>query len=65
MSRLLVVSDDNTHIAEVVTDPETGHTEARCPCGEVITDRGHFEDTCNAAGVHVDAEPGPGGVISW
>lgn len=64
MSRLLVVSDDNTHVCEIVTDEE-GQTVARCPCGAVITDRGHFEDTVRVAEVHVDAEPGPGGVIRW
>jgi len=53
MARVLVASDDGATVAEVVTDEE-GRTVVRCPCGEDITDRGHFEDTVQAAEIHVD-----------
>lgn len=54
MARVLVVSDDGATVVPIVVDDETGVTEGRCPCGEVISDRGRFEDTVQAAEVHVD-----------
>lgn len=53
MARVLVVSDDGATTAEVVTDDD-GWTVARCACGEEITDRGRYEDTVQAAQIHVD-----------
>jgi hypothetical protein len=54
MARVLVVSADDTVIVVVSTDDE-GWTSGRCSeCHALITDRGHFEDTVQAAVVHVD-----------
>lgn len=54
MSRVLVVSGDGNTVIEIVTN-EDGWTFGVCPrCGDAITDRGHFEDTVEACGVHVD-----------
>lgn len=53
MARVLVVSDNGATVVPIVTDDE-GWTEGRCPCGEAISDRGHFEDTVRAAELHVD-----------
>lgn len=54
MAQVLVVSDDGATVVEVVTDDEDGGTVAVCQCGERISDRGHFEDTVQAAVVHLD-----------
>lgn len=56
MANLLVVSDDGlttVYVDSVEVDGEP-YTLARCQCGEEITDRGHFEDTVQAAVIHVD-----------
>lgn len=53
MARVLVASDDGATVVLIVTDDEAW-TEGRCPCGEVISDRGHFEDTVSATEMHVD-----------
>lgn len=53
MARVLVASDDGVTVVEVTTGDD-GWTTAQCPCGERISDRGHFEDTVHAAEVHVD-----------
>lgn len=57
MSRVLVVSDDGATVVEIrdANRPDgEPWTEGRCPCGEVISDRGHFEDTVQAVEIHVD-----------
>jgi hypothetical protein len=57
MARVLVVSDDGATVVPIVQVGEAGdYTEGPCPCGEVISDRGHFEDTVEAVKVHVDNE---------
>ncbi len=54
MARILVVSDDDAVTVEVRTDDE-GWTAGRCSeCLALITDRGHFADTVQASGIHVD-----------
>ena len=55
MARVLVVSDDDATVVDVETD-EDGATVGRCPCGEAISDRGHFEDTVQAVELHVDQQ---------
>lgn len=55
MSRIIVESDDGMVRVEIVTD-EDGWTTGRCsehPDMEEITDRGHFEDTIQAAQLHI------------
>lgn len=67
MARVLVVSDNGRQVADYrapggrgpivadVRELEPGWITAKCRfCGEVLTDRGHFEDTVQAAEVHVD-----------
>ncbi|GAA0494262.1 hypothetical protein Ade02nite_20490 [Paractinoplanes deccanensis] len=55
MARTLVVSEDGATVVEVSTDDETGWTTGRCrACRAVISDRGHFEDTVEASGLHAD-----------
>jgi hypothetical protein len=55
MARVLVVSDDGATVVPIVRAGEDGdRTEGRCPCGEIISDRGHFEDTVQAVELHVD-----------
>ncbi len=54
MVRILVVSDDGATTVEISTDGE-GWTSGLCDrCGETISDRSHFEDTVQAAEIHVD-----------
>lgn len=57
MARVLVVSDDGATVV-VLRDADRPDgepwTEGHCPCGEVISDRGRFEDTVQAVQVHVD-----------
>ena len=55
MAQIWVVSDDERVVLAVFTDPETAWTTARCGrCGAEVTDRGHFEDTIEAAEAHAD-----------
>ncbi len=54
MATVHVVSDDELIVVDIVQDDE-GWTTGRCQrCRTVLTDRGHFEDTVQAAGVHAD-----------
>lgn len=59
MAHIEVSSDDRKVVLDIVdldTEGETW-TVAKCRlCGEVVTDRGHFEDTIRAAEVHADQE---------
>ena len=55
MARVLVVSDDGATVVPIVmVGADEDWAEGECPCGEVISDRGHFEDTVQAVEVHVD-----------
>jgi hypothetical protein len=54
MARVLVVSDDGAITVEIERQDADAWTFGVCPCGEVISDRGHFEDTVNAVELHVD-----------
>lgn len=55
MSRVLVVSDDGATTVEIEQQEADAWTFGVCSrCSEVITDRGHFEDTVQAAEIHVD-----------
>lgn len=57
MARVLVVSDDGATVVPIVMVGADGdNAEGVCPCGEVISDRGHFEDTVQAVQVHVDQQ---------
>nr|WP_221374467.1 hypothetical protein [Actinoplanes polyasparticus] len=53
MAQVLVASDDGATVVEIVQDDEVGAFGV-CPCGDRISDRGHFEDTVQAVEVHVD-----------
>lgn len=53
MAKILVVADDNTHTAEIVEDEDANAT-AVCSCRWTASVRGHFEDTVEAARIHVD-----------
>lgn len=54
MSRVIVESEDGAVRVEIVTDEE-GWTVGWCTehPDEEITDRGHFEDTIQAAELHI------------
>lgn len=67
MARIWIVSDDRRtgievraveELGEVVIDgheAETGWAVGWCShCNEWLTDRGHFEDTCNEIANHID-----------
>jgi hypothetical protein len=55
MARVLVASDDGATMVPIAqTGVDGDWTEGVCPCGEAISDRGHFEDTVQAVQVHVD-----------
>jgi hypothetical protein len=55
MARVQVVADSGLVIVDISQDGDTGWTTGRCrSCGAVISDRGHFEDTVQAAEVHAD-----------
>ena len=58
MARVQVVSDDGRIVVPIVVDVDLHGdewAEGTCPvCGETITDRGNFEDTVQAAQIHVD-----------
>jgi hypothetical protein len=55
MAQVVVVSDDGATVVPIVMVGADGdYTEGVCPCGEVISDRGHFEDTVQAVEIHVD-----------
>lgn len=60
MAAIMVISDrlklsgEPACTAQIVTDDETGETRALTSCEETITDRGNFEDTVEAASLHVD-----------
>ncbi len=55
MARVLVGSDDGTTVVPIVMAGDgEDWAEGLCPCGEVISDRGHFEDTVEAVRVHLD-----------
>ncbi|BAL87232.1 hypothetical protein AMIS_20120 [Actinoplanes missouriensis 431] len=55
MARVLVVSDDEaTVVPIVVVGDNEDYVQGECPCGEVISDRGQFEDTVQATVIHVD-----------
>lgn len=59
MARVLVVSDDGAiqvPIGWAVGPDGDDWAEGVCPCGAVISDRGHFEDTVQAVELHVDNE---------
>ncbi|GGN39197.1 hypothetical protein FHR83_006772 [Actinoplanes campanulatus] len=59
MARVLVVSDDGATVIQVRdADRPDGEpwAEGVCPCGEVISDRGHFEDTVQACEIHLDEQ---------
>jgi hypothetical protein len=56
MARVLVVSDDEATTVEIRLDDLNGAYGmcSRDECRDIITDRGHFEDTVQAAELHVD-----------
>jgi hypothetical protein len=55
MARVQVVSDDSATVVPIVlTGVDGDYAEGVCPCGAVISDRGHFEDTVHAVELHVD-----------
>ncbi len=55
MARVQVVSDDGATVVPIVmVGEDEDWVEGVCPCGEVISDRGQFEDTVQAVEVHVD-----------
>ena len=67
MARIFIFNDAQTVRIEVraVEEPdsividgevmEVGAAVGRCPrCGEWLTDRGHFEDTCSEIANHLD-----------
>jgi len=56
MARVLVVSDDGATTVEIRVDDVSGAYGmcSRDECTDVITDRGHYEDTVQAAEIHVD-----------
>lgn len=57
MARVLVTSDDGRTSIEVRQDDETGGAVGWCEEHQKwITDRGHFEDTCEAIANHLDNE---------
>jgi len=58
MARVLVVSDDSTTTVEIRVDDVNGAygTCSDDHCLDIIYDRGHFEDTVQAAEVHVDQQ---------
>lgn len=55
MARVFIESDDGRARIEVRVDVETGEAVGFCEGhGEWITDRGDFEDTCEAIANHLD-----------
>lgn len=57
MARVFIESDDGRTRIEVRRDVDTGEAVGRCEeHGEEITDRGHFEDTCEAIANHLDGD---------
>jgi hypothetical protein len=54
MARVLVVSDDGTATVEMGSDDVNGAYGRCLSCGELIWHRGHFEDTVEASGLHID-----------
>lgn len=54
MALVQVVSDDGRTVVEIGEDDALGTVALCTGCGERISDRGHFEDTVQAAQVHVD-----------
>jgi hypothetical protein len=64
MAQILVKSDDNAITIDVIDKAEIGEEPnyvGNCrACGSEITDRGHFEDTMQAAERHADQCKGAG-----
>ena len=57
MARVIIESDDGRIRIEVRQDVETGEAVGYCETHqEWITDRGHFEDTCEAIANHLDRQ---------
>lgn len=55
MARVQVVSDDGATVVPIVlTGIEGDYTEGACPCGEVISVRGQFENTVRQVQIHLD-----------
>lgn len=55
MARVIIESDDGRTRIEVRRDVETGEAVGFCEeHGIELTDRGHFEDTCEAIANHLD-----------
>lgn len=53
MARVLVASDDGSTTVEILDEDD--YTTGTCDrCGETLSDRGHFEDTIQAAQIHLD-----------
>lgn len=60
MARVFIESDNGAVRIEVRQDVETGEAVAYCEIhGEEITDRGRFEDTCEAVANHIAWQHGP------
>lgn len=59
MARVIIESDDGRDRIEIRQDDETGKAVGWCDlCREWITDRGRFEDTCEAVANHIDQHEG-------
>lgn len=57
MARVIIESSDSRTRIEVRQDVDTGEAVGFCEeHGEEITDRGHFEDTCEAIANHIDSK---------
>lgn len=60
MARVWIETDDGRARIEVRQDVDTGEAVGFCEeHGEEITDRGPFEDTCEAVALHLDTQHGP------
>lgn len=57
MAHILIQSESDPGRVLVIRQDEDGFIFAKCPrCRRTITDRGHFEDTIEAASIHVDGK---------
>ena len=56
----IVVRDKASGIEARIIEDDEGRTEYVCSCGTRDTDRGHFQDTVEAAGLHL-MRHAPGG----
>lgn len=59
MARVFIESNDGRTRIRVRQDVDTGEAVAWCEeHREEISDRGHFEDTCQAVANHIDTKHG-------